>query len=211
MSTGNNPKKNQQKAKTARQIEQENEQRTAMNAEAIPFTPKGVTQSHVPASESSKEMRSKIVQGRKNSPQQGSATKDTSSGSRGFAGFIPEEETSSSRDNAREAQGAIASPPTESSATNAMSPTQPLVTTRADSQDAAVEKQPSTETAELLSEEDEDIEASGSDPQQPLEGNDSPSVFFDGSQEMDMLRATLVKLKNINREEGGALDAVNKM
>ena len=122
MSTGNNPKKHQQKAKTARQIEQENEQRTAMNAEAIPFTPKGVTQSQVPASESSKEMRSKIVQGRKNSPQQGSATKDTSSGSRGFAGFIPEKETSSSRDNAGEAQGARVSPPTESSATNAMSP-----------------------------------------------------------------------------------------
>ena len=56
MSTGNNPKKNQQKAKTARQIEQENEQRTAMNAEAIPFTPRGVTQSQVPASESSKEI-----------------------------------------------------------------------------------------------------------------------------------------------------------
>ena len=156
-------------------------------------------------------MRSKIAQARKNSPQQGSATKDTSSGSRGFAGFIPEEETSSSRDNAGEAQGARVSPPTESSANTAMNPTQPLVTTRADSQDAAVEKQPSTETAELLSEEDEDIEASGSDPQQPLEGNDSPSVFFDGSQEMDMLRATLVKLKTINREQGGSLDEINKM
>ena len=45
--------------KIARQIEQENEQRTAMNAEAIPFTPKGVTQSQVPASESSKEIQSK--------------------------------------------------------------------------------------------------------------------------------------------------------
>ena len=56
MSTGNNPKKSQQKAKTARQIEQENEQRTAMNAEAIPFTPKGITQSQVPASDSSKEI-----------------------------------------------------------------------------------------------------------------------------------------------------------
>ena len=188
--------------KTARQIEQENEQRTAMNAEAIPFTPKGVTQSQVPASESSKEIRSKIVQGRKNSPQQGSATKDTSSGSRGFAGFIPAEETSSSRDNVGEAQGTKASPPKESSATNAMSPTQPLAATRADSQDAAVEKQPSTETAELLSEDEEEIEELEGDPQQPSEDNDSPSVFFDGSQKMDMLRATLVQLKTINRERG---------
>ena len=44
MSTGNNPRKSQQKAMTARQIEQENEHRTAMNADAIPFNPKGVTQ-----------------------------------------------------------------------------------------------------------------------------------------------------------------------
>ena len=73
-----------------------------------------------------------------------------------------------------------------------------------------MEKQPSTETAELLSEGDEDIEASGSDLQQPAEGNDSPSVFFDGSQEMDMLRATLVKLKTIIREQGGSLEESRK-
>ena len=69
-------------------------------------------------------------------------------------------------------------------------PTQPLVTTRANSQEAAVEKQPSTETAELLSEEDEDIEASGSGPPQPSEDNDSPSVSLDGTTKMEILQAT---------------------
>ena len=54
----------------------------------------------------------------------------------------------------------------------------------------------------MLSEEEEEIEELEGEPQQPSEGNDSPSVFFDGSQEMDMLRATLVKLKTINREKG---------
>ena len=45
MFTGNNPKRSQQKAKTARQIEQENEQRTAINAETIQFTPKAISSS----------------------------------------------------------------------------------------------------------------------------------------------------------------------
>ena len=82
-----------------------------MNAEAAPFTPKGVTQTQVPASESSKEIRSKISQGRKNSPQHGSAAKDTSSGSRGFTGPVPTEENSSSRENAGAAQETYDSPP----------------------------------------------------------------------------------------------------
>ena len=153
MSTGNNPKKSQQKAKTARQIEQENEQRTAMNAEAIPFTPKGVPQPQVPASESSKEIRSKIAQGRKNSPQHGSAGNETSSGSRGFTEPLPTEENSSSQDNAGAAQGTYGSPPTGSNAAlnqssqvvssiSATIPTQPLADARANSQESAVEKQP---------------------------------------------------------------------
>ena len=129
-------------------------------------------------------------------------TKDTYSGSRGFTGSIPAEESSSSWDNAgAAAQGTKASPPTESSATlinqssqgvsptNAMSSTQPLATTRADSQDAAVKKQPSTKTAELLTEGDwqEEVEELGFDPIQSSDDDSSPSLFFDRIEDIGPL------------------------
>ena len=90
-----------------------------------------------------------------------------------------------------------------------MSPTQPLAATRADSQDAAVEKQPSTETVELLSEEDEEIEGLGFDPPQSSDDKASPSVFLDGVEDMKILRATLVRLKIISRGRGATLDEIS--
>ena len=41
--------------------------------------------------------------------------------------------------------------------------------------------------------------------------NDSPSVTIDEKTEKEYIQATLVRLKTINREQGGTLDEISKM
>ena len=164
-----------------------------------------------------------ILQGRKNSPQQGSAAKHTSSGSRGFTGSIPTGENSvpgKCRSGARNKsvpvhrikRNAHQSEPARSFANQRHESDTTTRHDEADSQEA-VARQPSTETAELLSERDwqEEVEELRFDPLQSSDDDASPSVFFDGIEDIKVLRATLVKLKIISRERGagGTLDEIN--